>query len=160
VHGFLFPAGGKSTIAVMRPGGEVVVMPFDVMHTADELMGLAHSLSQLKGTVRVVMENTSAYYLPVSTVLSEAGFFVSVVHAKLIHDFGNNSIRHGKTDKKDALKIANYALTNWASLVPVQKGEGKPYYVYMTATANRFLRCYYGKVRECMLAVTDPEAVT
>lgn len=26
--------------------------------------------------------------------------------------------------------------------------EGKPYYVYMTAGANKFLRRYYGKVME------------
>ncbi len=26
--------------------------------------------------------------------------------------------------------------------------EGKPYYVYMTAGVNKFLRVYYGKVKE------------
>jgi transposase len=29
-----------------------------------------------------------------------------------------------------------------------KRAEGKDYYVYMTAAANKFLRCYYGKVRE------------
>ena len=29
-----------------------------------------------------------------------------------------------------------------------KRAEGKPYYVYMTAGANKFLRIYYGKVRE------------
>lgn len=29
-----------------------------------------------------------------------------------------------------------------------KRAEGKEYYVYMTAAANKFLRCYYGKVRE------------
>ena len=29
-----------------------------------------------------------------------------------------------------------------------KRGEGKPYYVYMTAGANKFLRIYYGRVRE------------
>ena len=28
--------------------------------------------------------------------------------------------------------------------------EGKPYYVYMTAAANKFLRIYYARVKECM----------
>ena len=28
--------------------------------------------------------------------------------------------------------------------------QGKPYYVYMTAGANKFLRIYYGKVKECL----------
>ena len=31
--------------------------------------------------------------------------------------------------------------------------EGKPYYVYMTAGANKFLRIYYGKVRDHLAAL-------
>ena len=31
-----------------------------------------------------------------------------------------------------------------------KRAEGKPYYVYMTAGANKFLRIYYGKVKECL----------
>lgn len=31
-----------------------------------------------------------------------------------------------------------------------KRAEGKPYYVYMTAGANKFLRIYYGKVKECI----------
>jgi len=31
-----------------------------------------------------------------------------------------------------------------------KRSEGKPYYVYMTAGANKFLRIYYGKVKECL----------
>jgi hypothetical protein len=33
--------------------------------------------------------------------------------------------------------------------------EGKPYYVYMTAGANKFLRIYYGRVREYLSPSTD-----
>ena len=29
-----------------------------------------------------------------------------------------------------------------------KRSEGKPYYVYMTAGANKFLRVYYGRVKE------------
>jgi transposase len=29
-----------------------------------------------------------------------------------------------------------------------KRAEGKPYFVYMTAAANKFLRVYYGKVNE------------
>ena len=31
-----------------------------------------------------------------------------------------------------------------------KRSEGKPYLVYMTAGANKFLRIYYGKVKECL----------
>ena len=29
-----------------------------------------------------------------------------------------------------------------------KRTQGKPYYVYMTAGANKFLRVYYGRVKE------------
>jgi hypothetical protein len=31
-----------------------------------------------------------------------------------------------------------------------KRAEGKPYYVYMTAAANKFLRIYYAQVKECL----------
>jgi len=31
-----------------------------------------------------------------------------------------------------------------------KRAEGKPYYVYMTAAANKFMRIYYAKVKECL----------
>ena len=49
---------GKSTIAVMRPFGEVVVSPFEVCHTVNELRELARQLKSLDGETRVVMEST------------------------------------------------------------------------------------------------------
>lgn len=107
---------GKSMVAAMRPFGEVVVKPFEVRHTVSELRKLADYLKSLDGEARVVMEYTGRYYQPIARYLYEAGIFVCVVHAKLIHDYGNNSIRKVKTDKADALKIANYGLTNWAFL--------------------------------------------
>ena len=33
-----------------------------------------------------------------------------------------------------------------------KRSEGKPYYVYMTAGGTKFLRVYYGKVRDCLKA--------
>ena len=107
---------GKSTIAVMRPFGEIVAKPFEVRHTASELKQLTDYLKSLDGEVRVVLEYTGRYYQPIARYLHNAGIFVSAVHAKLIHDYGNNTIRRVKTDKADAVKIANYALDRWASL--------------------------------------------
>ena len=36
-----------------------------------------------------------------------------------------------------------------------KRAEGKPYYVYMTAGANKFLRRYYGKVMEYLSSLED-----
>ena len=107
---------GRSTIAVMRPFGEVVISPFEVRHTDSELSELARQLKILDGETRVVMEATGNYHAPVAKLLHDAGLYVSVVNAKLVHDYGNNDLRRGKTEKKDAVKLANYGLDRWLTL--------------------------------------------
>lgn len=106
----------KSTVAVLRPFGEVVKLPFDVRHSAEDLAALAEQLKSIEGETRVVMEHTGRYYESVAKVLHEAGLYVSAVNPLLIKEYGNNSLRKVKTDKADALKIAKYALDNWAEL--------------------------------------------
>ena len=107
---------GKSMIAVMRPFGEIVVTPYEVRHTDSELGELAKLLRSLDGETRIVMESTGNYHTPIARALYDAGFYVSVVNAILIHDYKNNSLRKVKTDKKDAIKIANYGLDQWLEL--------------------------------------------
>lgn len=107
---------GKSTITVRRPGGEVVLAPFNVKHNQQELKGLVKSLRKIGGNVRIVMEHTGMYWRPIACTLKDAGFYVSVVNAILIHNFRDNTIRKVKTDKADARKIANYALAYWEDL--------------------------------------------
>ncbi len=107
---------GKSMVCVMRPFGEVVLEPFEVLHTAQSLNDLAGKLKALDGETRVVMEATGNYHKPVAFVLHDAGLFVSVVNPVLIHDYDNNSLRRVKTDRKDAVKIANYTLDKWTRL--------------------------------------------
>ena len=60
---------GKSTIAVMRPFGEVVASPYDVGHTESELKELARFLKSLPGETRVLMEYTGRYYEPIARYL-------------------------------------------------------------------------------------------
>ena len=107
---------GKSTVAVRRPGGEIVMTPFTVIHTTEGLDKLIDTLHSVDGEIRVVMEHTGMYWRPIALALKNAGFFVSVVNAMLIHNFSDNSIRKVKTDRADSLKIANYALTFWQEL--------------------------------------------
>lgn len=37
-----------------------------------------------------------------------------------------------------------------------KRAEGKPYYVYMTAGCNKFLRIYYGRVKEYLNTMSIP----
>ena len=60
---------GKSTVAVRRPGGEVVLSPFQVEHDAARLSGLVKTLRGVGGDIRVVMEHTGMYWCPITLVL-------------------------------------------------------------------------------------------
>lgn len=107
---------GKSTVAVLQPFGVVVASPYNVSHTYSDLKELADFIKKLHGESRVVMEATGVYYEPIARFLHEQGIFVSVVNPMLIDDFGGNTLRKAKTDKKDAVKIASYALNYWVDL--------------------------------------------
>jgi transposase len=107
---------GKSTVAIMRPFGEIVAVPFEVNHSETELKKLANRIKKLSGESRVIMEYTGKYFQPIANYLHNEGIFVSVINAILIHDYSNSSIRRVKTDRKDAIKIANYGLDRWINL--------------------------------------------
>ena len=114
---------GKSTVAILQPFGVVVAAPFEVSHTDSELDQLAKNIKKLSGETRVVMEATGVYYEPVARRLHEHGIFVSVVNPMLISDYGGNTLRKAKTDKKDAIKIASYALNSWLDLTEYKPEE-------------------------------------
>ena len=46
---------GKSMVAVRRPGGEVVMLPFQVNHDAAGLSSLVKALRGIEGDVRIVI---------------------------------------------------------------------------------------------------------
>ena len=71
---------GKSTVCILKPYGEIVCSPFEVKHVEKELEDLAGLLNKLDGEIRVVMEATGVYHLPILTFLQEKGYFVSVIN--------------------------------------------------------------------------------
>lgn len=69
----------------------------------------------------------------------------------------NRASKNGSTKlRKTLFQIMTTYLQNKPVNEPVyqfldrKRAEGKPYLVYMTAGANKFLRIYYGKVKECL----------
>lgn len=109
-------SNGHSTIAVIRPLGEVVELPFEVRHTPKSLSALAEQLKSYEGETRVILEHTGRYYESIANVLHENGLWVSAVNPLLVKEYGNNWLRRVKTDKADAKKLARYGLDNWTAL--------------------------------------------
>ncbi|MGL5435476.1 MAG: IS110 family transposase [Lachnospiraceae bacterium] len=108
---------GKSTVCMLKANGEVIRTPFEVSHTDDELTILTQMIQMLKNEeIRVVLEATGIYHLPVVTFLQQENIFVCVVNPLLMKKYGDIKLRQGKTDKMDSIKIANYGIDNWYHL--------------------------------------------
>lgn len=109
---------GKSTVVILRPFGEIVMSPCEIMHTDKEISALIKQIKSIEGETRIVMEHTGHYYEQLLLKFSRAGLFATAVNPKLIKDFGTNSLRSVKSDKADSVKIAKYALDCWEELIP------------------------------------------
>ena len=106
----------KSMVCVMKPYGEVVCSPFEINHTTGELDKFSAMLLRLEGEVKVVMEATGIYHLPILTHLLEKGLFVTVVNPFEMKEYRCQGLRRVKTDKQDSIAISNYGIDYWFRL--------------------------------------------
>lgn len=111
---------GKSTVCIMKPCGEVLKSPFEMLHSMESILRLVKLIKSYDEEVRVVLEDTGHYHLPVVTLLVENGIFTCCVNALRMKKFCSQSIRRAKTDKIDAIHIAQFGLTYWEELSPVK----------------------------------------
>ena len=114
---------GKSTVCVLKPGGEVLRTPFEIQHTMKELLSLVNLIESYTEEVRVILEDTGHYHWPVVTLLVEKDIFVCTVNALRMKKYCAQSIRKAKNDRIDAFRIASYGLTYWNELIPVKPAE-------------------------------------
>jgi len=113
----------KSMVCILKPYGEVVLSPIEIMHTEEAVTKLADRILELGSEVRVVLEATGAYHLPLLSVFMEKNIFVSIINPLVMKKYASTSIRKGKTDKIDSVRIANYGLDNWFHLRKHQPTE-------------------------------------
>ena len=116
----------KSMVCIMKPGGEVLKTPFEMLHSMESILHLVKLINSYDEEVRVILEDTGHYHLPVVTLLVEKGIFTCCVNALRMKKFCSQSIRRAKTDKIDAVHIAQFGLTYWDELSSVKPPE----YVY------------------------------
>ncbi|WP_234407919.1 IS110 family RNA-guided transposase [Anaerosinus massiliensis] len=114
---------GKSTVCILKPYGEIIQRPFEIMHTVEELTSLVKTIKNFNEETRVVLEATGYYHLPVLAFMKENGIFVSVVNPLVMKKYINVSLRKAKTDKIDAGKIANFGIDHWFDLTNYRPDE-------------------------------------
>ena len=115
----------KSTVAILDSYGTVLATPFNMAHTQPEMNALVSRLKEVDEPVTILLEYTGHYHYPVLKKLQDEGFSVCVVNPYQMKKYGDVEIHKAKTDKKDALRIATYALEKSYKLVPYSFMEQK-----------------------------------
>ncbi|MEG0297835.1 MAG: IS110 family transposase [Clostridium sp.] len=138
----------KSTVCVVKPCGEILLKPFEVNHTDNELCNLTSLISRFSGEIKIVMEATGVYHLPILTYLKDQNFFVAVVNLLEMKRYRCKGIRNPKTDKIDSIVVANYGIDFWHHLKDYTKSEaiyselrllGRQYRSYMKLRVENIL---------------------
>lgn len=66
---------GKSTVCFLKPYGELVKSPFEVTHTEGSLTYLSNLIKSFaEDKIRIDMESTGSYHLPILTFLKSHVF--------------------------------------------------------------------------------------
>ena len=115
----------KSTVAVIDSYGTVLASPFAMAHTQKEMNALVDYLKSLGSPVTILMEYTGHYHYPVLRKLQEEGFPVCLINPYQMKKYGDLELHKAKTDKKDALRIATYALEKSYKLIPFSSMDQK-----------------------------------
>ena len=115
---------GKSTVAILSIAGEVIEEPFEIKHDIEGLNFLEEKLKDIpKEELKIVMEETGTYHLPVLGYLLDEGYFVVAENALKIKKYLDRGLRKAKTDKKDSYKLAEYTCDNWYKLNKVREND-------------------------------------
>lgn len=114
----------KSTVAILSIEGEVIEEPFEINHDINGLNLLEEKLKDIsKEDLKIVMEETGTYHLPVLGYLLDKGYFVVAENALKIKKYLDRGLRKAKTDKKDSYKLAEYTCDNWYKLNKVREND-------------------------------------
>ena len=108
----------KSTVAILNGDGSIRAKPFDVHHVADELQALVDYIKRTSEPPTILMEPTSHYHYPLLKAFTEAELPVCLINPYQMKKYGDTELRKAKTDKRDSLRIAQYALEKSYSLIP------------------------------------------
>ena len=111
----------KSMICILKPYGELLASPYEIVHTEAAVNDLIAKIKSYGEEIRVVMEATGAYHLPLLSRLIGSNIFVSVINPLVMKKYASAAIRKGKTDKLDSIRIANYGLYLFFKLAQVCK---------------------------------------
>lgn len=108
----------KSMVAILNSDGTILAKPFNMNHTLSDMDALSSYLREQNEPITILMEYTGHYHYPVLKKLQEDGFPVCLINPYQMKKYGDVEIHKAKTDRKDAIRIATYALEKSYMLTP------------------------------------------
>jgi len=98
----------KHVAQALSPDGKMAGKPLSFANDRDGYDQLLAYLSRLDGPVTVGLEATGHYWLGLYSLLAEADYDLVVLNPLQVHAYRRSGIRKRKTDRYDALWIADY----------------------------------------------------
>jgi len=148
-------AGAKATLAVMRTEMDRLAQQLPEYETVRAMYGVGE-----KTAPQLIAEIGDVRRFPRrSSIVSFAGVDPAVDDSGKHISKSNPTTKRGSSHlRKTLYQIVCTYLRKAPADEPVyqfldkKRAEGKPYFVYMTAAQNKFLRIYYARVKECLAA--------
>ena len=142
-------------VSMMSEDGELITKPFSVSNNREGFERLQERLTELDEPVEIGLEATGHYWLALFDYLTQAGYTVHVLNPLQVHAYQRSGIRKRKTDKVDAIWIADFVRIGGAH--PGPEPATMPVYLQLRQLA-RFrmsLSSQVGDVKRQILGVLD-----
>ena len=153
-------ASAKATLAVLRTELDRLARLLPEYDTVRAMYGVGertapHLMAEIGDVRRFPRRSSIVSFAGVDPAVDESGKHVSK---------SNPTTKRGSPHlRKTLYQIVCTYLKKSPADEPVyqfldkKRAEGKPYFVYMTAAQNKFLRIYYARVKECLVATDTKE---
>jgi transposase len=115
----------RHAAAAIGDAGEIVLPPRFVTQDAGGFASLSGALGTLGGAAMVIvgMEATGHYWKPLRHDLAAQGYRVDVINPLITSREASADVRGRKTDKRDAIAIANVVRRGGYSTTPVEHNQ-------------------------------------
>ena len=153
-------ASAKATLAVLRAEMDRLARQLPEYETVRAMYGVGEKtapqlMAEIGDVRRFPRRSSIVSFAGVDPAVDESGKHISK---------SNPTTKRGSPHlRKTLYQIVCTYLRKAPTDEPVyqfldkKRAEGKPYFVYMTAAQNKFLRIYYARVKECLLAADAQE---
>ena len=147
-------ASAKATLAVLRAEMDRLARQLPEYETVRAMYGVGERtapqlMAEIGDVRRFPRRSSIVSFAGVDPAVDESGKHISK---------SNPTTKRGSPHLRKTLYqiVCTYLLKAPADepvyqFLDKKRAEGKPYFVYMTAAQNKFLRIYYARVKECLL---------